>query len=45
MIHSTSEVSPEAVVRPGTKVWARTQLREGRAWSCPRDDWEHVEGA
>jgi acetyltransferase-like isoleucine patch superfamily enzyme len=29
MIHSTSEVSPEAVVGPGTKVWARTHIREG----------------
>jgi UDP-2-acetamido-3-amino-2,3-dideoxy-glucuronate N-acetyltransferase len=28
MIHSTSEVSPQAKVGPGTKVWARTHIRE-----------------
>jgi len=28
MIHPTSEVSPEAVVGPGTKVWARSHIRE-----------------
>jgi UDP-2-acetamido-3-amino-2,3-dideoxy-glucuronate N-acetyltransferase len=29
MIHPTAEVSPAAVVGSGTKVWARTHIREG----------------
>jgi UDP-2-acetamido-3-amino-2,3-dideoxy-glucuronate N-acetyltransferase len=29
MIHSTAEVSPQAIIGPGTMVWARSHVREG----------------